>query len=138
MKPRAQLEKKIQAEDDEINQLKAQLLKHESFLEGLREALKLLPRENQESATQVLRPGSDMAKARKFLKSVAQPLYIDEILKGIGKPVTGAIRASFAGSIGTYVRKGLFFKKTAPNTFGLIEDAEEGSTNGKGEIEPPF
>ena len=51
-----------------IESLKSDLLKKEAFLQGLREALKMLPRLEGDTATEILRPGSEMAKARELVK----------------------------------------------------------------------
>src|SRR3972149_9097771 len=121
MNIRLQLERKIEAQEKEIDALRAEILKKDSFLQGLKEALKLLPRQEGESATHILRSGSDMAKAKDFLQKLGRPVHIGEILKGIGKEVNKNNRASLSGSIGTYARRGEVFFKSGPNIFGLIE-----------------
>lgn len=118
---RTQLEKKIEAQEKEIDNLKAEIQRKESFLSGLKEALKLLPREDSEVSSQELRPGSDLAKASELLKQAGHPLHISEILKGLGKEVNKNTRASLSGSMGTYARKREIFVKSGPNTFGLVE-----------------
>ena len=133
MNIRAQLEKKIETQEKEIESLKAEVLRKESFLSGLKEALKLIPRQDGEIANQVLRPGSDMAKAQDLLKKVGHPLHVGELLKGLGKEVNKGNRASLSGSMGTYVRKGAIFFKSGPNTFGLIEQKRKENQ----EDEPP-
>lgn len=134
MNIRNQLEKKIEANEKEIDSLKSELIRKESFLQGLREALRMLPRPDGETAAQILRPGSDMAKTREILKKAGNPMYIDDILKGLGRQITTNARASLAGSIGNYARRGEIFIKTGPNTFGLIAFKDKGV---QPEDEPP-
>lgn len=95
----------------------------EGQLQGLQEAMKLLPRENvnQGKVEHVLRTGSAMAKARELIHSRQEPLHITAILDGIGRTVNHPNRVSVSGSLGNYARKGEIFVRTAPNTFGLIE-----------------
>lgn len=123
MSIRSQLEKKIENKFRDIEEMELILREQRAFLAGMQEALKGLPKDNgdERKSGQILRPGSDMAKARDYLKLVGTPLYITEILKGIGKELTKKHRISVGGSLSMYARKNEIFSKTAPNTFGLIE-----------------
>lgn len=120
---RAQLEKKIEAKKQEIVQLETNLREANAVLSTLQDVLKMLPKEGTDDrkTEQALRPGTEVARAYDFIKAKGKPQYIEDILKGIGKEVTKENRASLGGSLGNYARKGEIFKKTAPNTFGLIE-----------------
>ena len=121
MRMRRELERKIEKERQKIADLKLQVEKAEAFIQGLQEAVKLLPRDD--TSPQLLRPGSDMAKARDLIRRVVKPLHISEIVEGIGKENTKKTRLSLGGSVAGYARRGKVFKKTAPNTFGLLESS---------------
>jgi len=135
---RAQLERKIENKRLEILEYESKLREATAFLHGLQEALKVLPREGGPSSVQILRPGSDMAKARDFLATLGRPAYIAEILEGIGIGRTGdkPKKSSVGSSLASYARKGEIFKRTAPNTFALI-GCEEESTASMNQSEPP-
>jgi len=60
-------------------------------------------------------------KARTALRRVGKPLYIEELLRAMGKEVNKKNRVSLSGSLGSYVRQEYIFTRPAPNTFGLIE-----------------
>jgi hypothetical protein len=125
MSIRSQIEKKIENKRQEIVELEAKLREANAFLQGLQEAMKVLPREGKEederSPEQILRAGSNVAKARDYLRRVGRPMHITEILKNIGLEVTKKNRVSMSGSLGSYARRGLIFTHTGPNAFGLIE-----------------
>lgn len=126
MQIRTQIEKKIAAKILEISEIEGQMREAKAYIAGMQEALKFIPRDNSEvvlekSPELSLRYGSDMAKAYTFLKSIARPVYIDEILKGIGKEVNKENRSTVSGSLGNYARRNEIFTRTAPNTFGLVE-----------------
>ncbi|MGH9765359.1 MAG: hypothetical protein ACREDR_23680, partial [Blastocatellia bacterium] len=104
MSIRSQLEKKIENKRQEIKNLENQLLEANAFVQGLQEALKVLPKDsndmNESPAT--LRPGSNMAKAREVLKKAGKPMYITDLLKGMGLDLTKKNRVSVSGALGTY------------------------------------
>jgi hypothetical protein len=134
MSLRGQLERKIQAKNQEIAKLESELLEARSYVQGLQDALKMLPRDNEAANLgKILRHGSDMAKTRERLLKEGKPMHIDDILKALGKGKEH--KASISGSLGNYVRKGEIFTRPAPNTFGLkeFESDLDASTNG----EPP-
>ena len=126
----AEMLKRIEKKEQEARELEIRLREARAYILGMQEAVKLLPRAGDDGATKVaLRPGSDVAKVRDFLARIARPLYIGEILRGIGKEDTHANRASLAGSLGPYVRRGEIFTRPEPNTFGLVEFQSSGEEN---------
>jgi len=130
MKAERDIERKIKQKEDEIQQLREQLFRAEAYLEALQESLKLIKRNADSDSYEGVRPGSLVDKARRILLHAGKPLYVGDILKGMGKEVTKKTRASLSGSLGSYVRQGFIFTRPAPNTFGLIdfhEDTEENS-----------
>lgn len=123
---------------DEISQLETQLAEKGSKLQGIDDVIKeldgllgMLEKESDpvspSSVEIVIRRGSDGWKAREILQKVGRPLYVDDLLERMEKEVTKNNRASLAGQLGWYVRKGKIFTRPNPNTFGL---AEWGHVNG--------
>jgi hypothetical protein len=127
-----QLERKIQAKNQEILKLENDLREARAYTQGLQDVIKMLPRDmGSTNLGRILRVGSDMAKARDFLLQEGKPMHINDILKFLGKGK--AHRASVSGSLGNYVRKNEIFTRPAPNTYGLKEfDAEPAADS-----EPP-
>lgn len=119
MQIQRELERRIDKKQQEIDGLRQQLNTAEAYLSALQDTLKLLPKEGDREAT--LRPGTDLAKARDFIKAQGRPQHVTDILKGIGREVNKSNKISLSGSLGSYVRKGSIFTKPAPNTFGLID-----------------
>lgn len=119
MQIQREIERRVEKKRQEIADLQKRLHAAESYLSALLDTLKMLPKEGE--AAPVLRPDSDLARARDFIRSKGRPQHVSEILKGINKDLNHANKISLSGSLGGYVRKGNIFTKTAPNTFGLIE-----------------
>jgi hypothetical protein len=106
----------------EIRQLEVQLAQAEAYLQAIQDSIKVAPKEDEDGtgSETILRPGSALARAQELLKSAGRPLHISEILTQLGKPNDKPNRISLSGSMAAYVRKRVIFKKTGPNTFGLI------------------
>jgi hypothetical protein len=124
MKARRDIERRIEKERQKIADLRSQIEHGEGVIQGLQEALKLLPKGETSKPRKgkgALRPGSDMARIRDLIEQTGKPLYISEIVTGLGKPDTKANRLSIAGSLSRYVRAGEIFKRVKPNTFALID-----------------
>ena len=134
MSIQTQIEKKIQQKAQEIADLEIQIREVRAYLQGLQDTYRMLPKD-QAIGEQLLRPNSDMAKARDFLKRIGRPAHITEILKGIGRELTKSSRVSVSGSLGTYARKGTIFTSHGGNTFGLLEFKSDPSQGA--EDEPP-
>jgi hypothetical protein len=135
MSIRSQVEKKIDNKKLEIVELEAKLREAGAFLQGLQEALKVLPKDdtaNDRDADSILRPGSNMAKARDALKRAGKPMYINDLLKAMGLDLTKKNRVSVSGALGSYARKGEIFTHKGPNIFGLIEFNDQAASD-----EPP-
>jgi hypothetical protein len=126
MSYRKELERKIEKKRGEIAELNRQIYAAESYIEGLNEALKLAPPDDDRPVPVVLRSGSDMEKVRNILKSKGKPLHIDEIIPLMNKHFTESTKIGLAGSLSSYAKHRKVFTKTASKTFGLIEfDAPE-------------
>jgi Mg2+ and Co2+ transporter CorA len=122
MSVRSKIERKIQEKLEEITECEQRIAKHRAYIEGLQDALKLHPKENEPSvdSSYSLRPGSEMARVQDLIAKADQPLHISDILKGLQKEDTAKNRASVSGSLSNYARQGKVFTKPSPNTFGLI------------------
>lgn len=124
MKARRDIERRIEKEKQIIADLQSQIEHAEGVIQGLQEALKLLPKDENIKTRKgkgALRPGSDMAKIRDLIEQTGKPMYISEIVTRLGRPNTKANRLSIAGSLSRYVRAGEIFKRVRPNTYGLID-----------------
>ena len=128
MSGRTDLEKRIDKERQRIAGLRSEVERAEAFMQGLQEALTMLPKEKEarqgkskvkSKAKGKLRSGSDIEKVYNLLLQKASPMHLSEILIGIGKEDTKANRMSFAGSLGRYVRNGKIFTRPGPNLFSL-------------------
>lgn len=123
MSARSQVEKKIQAKQEEIADFEAQIEKAQAYIQAMQEVLRLLPREEGDtvSSENLPRHGSAMAKTRELLLETGKPMHITDILKGIGKENTKSQRLSVSGSLRSYARKGQVFTQEGGNVFGLVE-----------------
>jgi len=139
MNVRTQLDKKIQAKNQEIAELETKIREARAYVQGLQEAIRMLPKDgaDETQSEQLLRKGSDMDRTRDCLRKAGKPLYIDDILSCIGKENTLSLRRSLSSSLNVYARKGEIFIRTKPNTFGLV--GMESSNDGKSssDDEPP-
>jgi len=124
MKFRDDLQKRIEKKELEIRELEKQLAAANAYLQALQETIRMLPKEprsGQSLPTQILRPGSGVAKVREAIIKAGKPLHITELLKALGRPVDKNSRVSLSGSLSGYVKRNEIFTRPAPNTFGLIE-----------------
>jgi hypothetical protein len=128
------IERRIIREQQKLDELKAQVERQEHFILGLREALRLLPKDRRAGAPEAtqLRPGSDVAKVRETLQRRGRAMHVSEILEAIGKSDTRSNRISIASSLGAYARRGDVFTHEGPNTFGLSELSDSRGTGGGG------
>ena len=119
-----ELEKRIKRKQQEIIDLERQLYEARAYHEAMEESLKLMSKYANANGDDGLRPGSMVDKARNIIRQAGEPLHVDRILEGMGKEKTKKNKLSLAGSLASYVRKGLIFARPAPNTFGLKELGE--------------
>ena len=122
MKPRDEIQKRIERKQQEILELEMQIREAKAYIQALQETVKMLPKDSEQpNSDQVLRPGSGVAKARDVIKAAGKPLHISEILKALNLPVDKKHRVSLGGSLSGYTRRDEIFTRPLPNTFGLIE-----------------
>lgn len=127
---RRKVENKITAKEKEIQELKRKISEIGSEINGMKEALKYIPRDNAgtDAAKKVLRKGSIAKKVYDALKKTGKSLYIDDIMPLIkGKKD----RTSMANVLAQYARKNEIFSRPAANTFGLLEWGDTQSSDRK-------
>jgi len=119
---RVELQKRIERKQAEIREHEELIRQAQAYIQGLQDTLKLIPKEDEfGQVSTAFRHGSNVAKARDVLSAAGHPMHISEILKAMGQPPDKKHRLALAGSIASYARKDQVFKKTAPNTFGLLD-----------------
>ncbi|MEX2629295.1 MAG: hypothetical protein WD341_05090 [Tistlia sp.] len=123
MADRRQIESMIKKKEQEIQALEGQVREAKVYLQALQDVLKRFPREtaSDPNAATSLRPGSMVARAKDAIQQAGHPLHVDEILRAEGKELNRPNRTALGGSLSAYVRKGMIFTRTAPNTFGLVD-----------------
>jgi hypothetical protein len=123
MSARQKIEGLIEKKRQENAELQRQIEKNDTYIQGLLDSLRFLPKETngEVKPESNLRPGSDVYKAREFLRQLGRPAYVMDIIKGIGKEENTANRVSLSGTMSWWVRKGQIFTRPKPNTFGLVE-----------------
>ncbi|MFC1476255.1 hypothetical protein ACFLQW_04570 [Candidatus Zixiibacteriota bacterium] len=124
MKAERDIEKKIRQKEEEVNQLKQQLMQAEAELKGWQGSLRLIQRTTAGNGGGVIRPGSLVYQARSVLLKEGKPMHIKALLAKMGKEITKKNRVSLSGSLGGYVRQNYIFTRPAPNTFGLMQFGE--------------
>jgi hypothetical protein len=131
---RDKFEEKIRRKEREIEHHENKIREAKIYLQALQDSIRLLSQEGDTTdnlldepleMVTTLRPGSSIGKTYQLLKKTRKPLYIDDILVGIGKEKSKKEKASLAGSLSAYVKRKQIFARTAPNTFGLIGMAKQ-------------
>lgn len=125
--------KVIQLKEQEIAELAArrdaldaQIKEKSIFLDGMKDVLKFIPKEQVTARATVrrnpaLQPGSEVAKVRDILFANRKPMHINAIITALGKESTKSARVSLSSSLAAYVRRGKIFTRPQPNTFYLEE-----------------
>ena len=120
MGARENLQRLIDKKQQELQALETQMRETAVYIQALQDSMKFLGKEA--GATEhILRPGTDLAKARDVIKKLGGPMHIDDLLKALGKPQDKQSRLSLNGTLSSYARIGRIFVKTASHTFSLIE-----------------
>src|SRR5438270_5903768 len=130
---KSELEKRLKKKRAEVTSLKEEIENFEDKIadrkyrievleDAIREHLSLYNLLPSDAIPQItFRQNSDGALVHKILRAAGKPLYVDEILKQLDREIDVDSRASLAGQLGGYFRKGQVFTRPAPNTFGLRE-----------------
>ncbi len=132
----------IQKEKQKILGFEGQIKHSQSFMLGLQEALRLLPKSSdiepiQTQPKSTFRAESDAKKAYSFLTQIAKPMGITQILEGIGKPDTKQNRASLASSLYRSARKGNEIIKVGANLFTVQGIQTESTVKPKETLDLP-
>ena len=136
MRAEKEIEKKIKQKEEDIRRLENDLLQARTYIEAMRESLRLIGKSSSTDGADTIRPGSLVDKARAAIRKANAPLHVDKILPLIGKEASKGNKISLSGSLAFYVRQGVIFSRPAPNTFGLLEfekPPEDGPPDGFGE-----
>ena len=121
------IERKIKRKESEIESLQRKLGAARVYLQALKDVLRAVDNTTDDNddgggtGESHLRKGSAVAQARDVILERGVPVHIDELLQRIGKEPTRENKASLAGSLSAYVRRGEVFTRPAPATFGLVE-----------------
>ncbi|GKS65311.1 hypothetical protein YTPLAS72_26150 [Nitrospira sp.] len=128
---REKIEERIRRKEQEIADWTTKIAEARSYIQGLQEAIKLMPKEGATSSAPelALRPGSSAHHAMEALKASPIPLHINALLKAMGKENTKEQRVLVGGTLSRYARLGQVFSKTGPNTFTLLNKSEESETS---------
>ena len=127
MSERSVIEAQLAKKEAEVLLLEEKLKSARIYVKALQDVIKEIHRdtssvESVEVESEVaLRKGSAVAKAREVIVSRGAPIYIDDLIKALGREITRETKASLTSSLAAYVRKGEIFTRPAPSTFGLIE-----------------
>lgn len=125
MSIQADVQSRIERERKKVAELRNEIVRREAFIQGLMAALDILSSGTASpgaasDSKEWLRPGSDVMKAQELLSKAGRPLYISEILTGIGKDDTKRNRASLGSSLARYARRGEIFRRgDRPNEFAV-------------------
>ena len=133
MSSRKAVEKMVENAEAEIAGFRKKIELKEAYIQGLKDTMRHLPKSAEKTNGKAsLRPDSDIAKAREIILKEGKPMHIAEIIKRLGKELTKQNRASLSSYIGSFVRRGEYFTRPAPNTFGVVE-----FEGGRETAEPP-
>ena len=136
---REKIEERIRRKEQEISEWTTRIAEARSYIQGLQEAIKLMPKEGGvASASELaLRPGSAAHRAMEVLRESPIPLHINALLKAMGRQSTKGQRVLVGGTLSRYARLGQIFLRTGPNTFTLLNKNDESQPpEGFGSEEP--
>ena len=122
MSTRRKLKEKIAKKEREILGLETQIREARAYIEAMREALKMLPREEFAGGTEdtPFRKGSIADRAKKALEAHGAPMHIDKLVVAMRLKADSKNKRSVAGTLASYFRRGEVFDRPEPNTFGLL------------------
>jgi len=125
MSERAIIAEQIKRKHAEIQVLEEKIKVARIYVRALEDVMRAVDRGEPDAAQSggeaTLRRGSLVAQAREVMLARNEPIHIDDLLAALGKDVNRESKASLAGSLAAYVRKGEVFSRPAPSTFGLVE-----------------
>ena len=107
--------------EKELVRLEAELRAGRAYLSFLNDRI--------EAAAEV-RNGDDFSSddpvvvIRRLIREAGKPLYLDDILRGLDRPLNRASREEIRGLLLSWVRRGEVFTRPRPGIFGLREQEE--------------
>ncbi len=123
MSARDRIFNQIKKKEVEIQDLKTRLREAEVYIQGLRDAIKYVQKDQGDSDNPSggakLKAGSNLAKARDYISKMGKPLHVEEILKGLNQPINKKTKVSLAGSLNAYAKNGRVFVRFGNNVFGI-------------------
>src|SRR3954466_5527470 len=99
MNERRRVEERLRKKEQEIQSLEQQIRDARVYVQAINDVLKLLPKDAEQPAKSILRPGSTVALARETILARGGPVHISEILEALGKEVNRENSASLGGSL---------------------------------------
>lgn len=123
MSERSIIDLKIKQKEAEVQSLERKLIVAKTYRQALEDIRRAVEQEDDggKPTGHPLRKGSFIAQTREIILKLGVPVHIDGLLDHLGKDGTRENKASLAGSLAAYVRRGEIFTRPAPNTFGLAE-----------------
>jgi len=132
---------KIQSLESDRAEIEKRLIETRAYLQALEDTMKHVSRGEPGSGdTARVRLGGVVDKTIKTLTAANAPMHVGKILEALGNESTSQTRKALSAQLNTYVRSTRIFKRTAPNTFGLIEwstSAKGGDSEGGDPPEDP-
>ena len=112
--------------EEEIRLLSARKDAAKAYMLGLQD---ILPRVQKEEGANGIasnkpvgfRKGGAAEVAQDILNTSGSAMHLDQILEKMGKSGDKKAKLALASTLSRYARQGVGFKKTAPNTFALID-----------------
>ncbi len=101
----------------ELVRLEAELAAGQAYLQCLEE--RILAAEAR--AGDLAETDDPVVAIRRLIREAGQPLYIDEILRGLDRPLSRDTREEVRQLLLSWVRRGEIFTRPRPAIFGLIE-----------------
>ena len=108
----------ITDKEAEIAKLEAELSAARAYVRLLRNRLNAAEKRLAELPEE---SGDPIVAIRRIIVEAGQPVFIDDILSALGRPITRDSREQLRRLIVPWVRRGEVFTRPRPGMFGLIE-----------------
>ncbi len=101
----------------ELARLEAELAAGRAYLRSLEERINAA----ETRGTDEEQDGDPVVAIRRLIREAGQPLYIDDILRGLDRPLNRESREEILQLLRSWVRRGEIFTRPRPAIFGLVE-----------------
>jgi hypothetical protein len=106
----------------DIARLRAELVAARARLSSLRRSIGALESRSDRG------PDADdhddpVLRVRSLIREAGRPLFIDDILRGLDRPISRDAREELRALLRPWLRRGEVFTRPRPSTFGLVEQA---------------